>query len=231
MAYVIEARKSTLSPEWHRSATLAGLACDLHLAKEVCYTICLQAVSLRPVQSELEEARAMLNEAIEQGSEYPQRETLDSEGFRRYFLSHDAFALSRTDTNEVRARMKPSLQNVILYNPRCWASSTSSPTSPVAAATSAMAASWSSATIAARSHCSVVWPDLTWSPLCRGSVASWPRPSWTSQPRSDTAVSSSTLSVCARAITRVVSSVSGLCVQCTVAEALAIARYVGVCAA
>ncbi len=53
----------------------------------------------------------MLNEVIEQGSEYPQRETLDSEGFRRYFLSHDAFALSRTDTNEVRVMLKPGLQD------------------------------------------------------------------------------------------------------------------------
>ncbi len=72
------------------------------------------------LQSELEEARALLNDVIEQGQEYPQRNTLDPAGvctlapihdarvssilcfvqFRAYFLSHGAFAVSVKTTGE-----------------------------------------------------------------------------------------------------------------------------------
>lgn len=52
-------------------------------------------------ETEMEEARVLLNDVIEKGNEYPQRKVLDQNGFRAYFLSHDAFSVSRKDTKEV----------------------------------------------------------------------------------------------------------------------------------
>ena len=62
----------------------------------------------------------LLNEAIQTGRQYPQRDPLDLAGFRAYFLSHDAFSVVRVDTQEVIAT-SPIYDWVITeIMPGCW---------------------------------------------------------------------------------------------------------------
>eukprot|EP00047_Mylnosiga_fluctuans_P016985 m.57921 g.57921 ORF g.57921 m.57921 type:complete len:202 (-) comp6860_c0_seq3:191-796(-) len=53
------------------------------------------AVIDRVQEADIEQARTMLNTVIEEGQTYPQLDVLDPQGFRNYFLSHDAFALKK----------------------------------------------------------------------------------------------------------------------------------------
>ncbi|EDQ92858.1 uncharacterized protein MONBRDRAFT_4934 [Monosiga brevicollis MX1] len=51
----------------------------------------LDIVIDRPDEEDLEQARSILNEIITEGTTYPYLAPLDQDGFRGYFLSHDAF--------------------------------------------------------------------------------------------------------------------------------------------
>ena len=81
MAYVIEARKKN-------PAELAGVLPITGVLKNGVEYI-LDQVS----QEDLETCKELLNEAIKEGMSYPQEKQLDDQGFRAYFLSHDAFCL------------------------------------------------------------------------------------------------------------------------------------------
>eukprot|EP00736_Rhodelphis_marinus_P010386 Rmarinus@m.20113 len=81
MAYVIESRK--FEGPLHRLPMKGVLTKGEH-----------RRVTLdRLLEADYAAVRAMLNDAIEEGNSYPQRETLDEAGFRAYYVSHDAFVL------------------------------------------------------------------------------------------------------------------------------------------
>ncbi|KAL6055348.1 N-acetyltransferase aca1 [Balamuthia mandrillaris] len=86
MAYVIKPRKSSVKLTLPITATL----------KDGRTTLELDYIK----EEEHEVVRAMLNEVIEEGMTYPQREVLDPQEFREYFLKADAFVARLVEGGE-----------------------------------------------------------------------------------------------------------------------------------
>ena len=78
----------TIAP---RSPVDLGALLPMEAQKEVFGVGSMTIRTNRAKEGDLRRARELLNLAIEEGVAYPYEHQMDSEGFRAYFLSHEAF--------------------------------------------------------------------------------------------------------------------------------------------